>query len=40
MAQETTEDNWDKMLDTGLKGVFFCSQIIGSIMSEKNMEKL
>ncbi|NOY95032.1 MAG: glucose 1-dehydrogenase [Chlorobi bacterium] len=40
MAQETTEDDWDKMLDTGLKGVFFCSQIIGSIMSEKKYGKI
>ncbi len=40
MAQETTEDDWDRMLNTGLKGVFFCSQIIGSIMSEKKYGKI
>ena len=40
MAQETTEDDWDKMLDTGLKGVFFCSQIIGSIMAEQKYGKI
>ena len=40
MAQETTEDDWDKMLDTGLRGVFFCSQIIGSIMAEQKYGKI
>lgn len=40
MAMDTTEEDWDKMLDTGLKGVFFCSQIIGSIMSQQNYGKI
>lgn len=40
MANETTENDWDTMLDTGLKGVFFCSKIIGSIMSEKQYGKI
>ena len=40
MAMDTTEEDWDKMLDTGLKGVFFCSQIIGSIMSRQNYRKI
>lgn len=40
MAMDTTEEDWDKMLDTGLKGVFFCSQIIGSIMSRQNYGKI
>lgn len=40
LANETTEDDWDKMLDTGLKGVFFCSQIIGSIMKKQNYGKI
>lgn len=39
-AKETTEDDWDKMLDTGLKGVFFCSQIIGSLMRKHNYGKI
>lgn len=40
MAMDTTEEDWDKMLDTGLKGVFFCSQIIGSIMFRQNYGKI
>ena len=40
LADETTEDDWDKMLDTGLKGVFFCSQIIGSLMRKQNYGKI
>ena len=40
MAIDTTEEDWDKMLDTGLKGVFFCSQIIGSIMFRQNYGKI
>ena len=39
-ANDTTEDDWDKMLDIGLKGVFFCSQIIGSIMAEQKYGKI
>src|SRR3972149_9113798 len=34
-----TEGDWDAMLDVGLKAVFFCSQIIGSIMREQNYGK-
>ena len=40
LANETKEDDWDKMLDTGLKGVFFCSQIVGSIMRKQNYGKI
>ena len=35
-----TEGDWDAMLDTGLKGAFFCCQIIGSIMREQNYGKI
>jgi len=34
------ESDWDRMLDTGLKGVFFCSQMIGSIMREQGYGKI
>ena len=37
---EITEKDWDGMVDTGLKGVFFCCQIIGSIMGEKKYGKI
>lgn len=40
LASDTTENDWDKMLDTGLKGVFFCSNIIGSIMRANNYGKI
>lgn len=40
LADETTEDDWNKMLDIGLKGVFFCSQIIGSLMRKQNYGKI
>lgn len=35
-----TEEEWDLMLDIGLKGLFFCSQIIGSIMRDQNYGKI
>jgi len=31
-ALEVTEDEWDTVLDTNLKGVFFCSQAAGRLM--------
>ncbi|MDI6804540.1 MAG: SDR family NAD(P)-dependent oxidoreductase [Bacteroidota bacterium] len=33
--EETTEEIWDKSLDTNLKGVFFCSKIAAKHMSKK-----
>ena len=35
-----TETDWDAMLDTGLKGLFFCCQTIGSIMRARNYGKI
>jgi NAD(P)-dependent dehydrogenase (short-subunit alcohol dehydrogenase family) len=32
---ELTEDDWDRTIDTNLKGVFFCSQVIGKRMAER-----
>jgi len=29
---DTPENNWDKVIDTNLKGTYLCSQIIGRIM--------
>lgn len=40
LADDTTEEDWDKMLDTGLKGAFFCSQILSSLMTKKNYGKI
>ena len=40
MANETTEKDWDDMFDVGLKGVFFCSKMIASIMSENQYGKI
>jgi NAD(P)-dependent dehydrogenase (short-subunit alcohol dehydrogenase family) len=39
-AWDTTEDEWDLMVDTGFKGIFFCCQIIGSIMKEHGYGKI
>jgi NAD(P)-dependent dehydrogenase (short-subunit alcohol dehydrogenase family) len=39
-AWETTEDEWDLMLDTGLKGLFFCCQAIGSVMKARGYGKI
>jgi len=32
MAVDVSEDDWDKVLDTDLKGVFFCAQAVGKHM--------
>lgn len=34
-ALEVTEEDWDRMLDTNLKGTFFCSQRAGKYMIEQ-----
>jgi NAD(P)-dependent dehydrogenase (short-subunit alcohol dehydrogenase family) len=39
-AWMVTENEWDLMLDTGLKGTFFCCQIIGAIMRDQNYGKI
>jgi 2-deoxy-D-gluconate 3-dehydrogenase len=31
-ALEVTEEHWDTVLDTNLKGLFFCSQRVGRVM--------
>ena len=39
-AWEVTEDEWNLMIDTGFKGLFFCCQIIGSIMQKHGYGKI
>ena len=39
-AWDTSEEDWDLMVDTSFKGLFFCCQIIGSIMKEKGYGKI
>lgn len=36
-ALEVTEADWDKVLDTNLKGTFFCSQVVGKHMIDKEI---
>ncbi|GAA3319391.1 hypothetical protein GCM10020331_026100 [Ectobacillus funiculus] len=38
-ALEVTEEEWDQVLDTNLKGVFFCTQRAGKYMTEQNKGK-
>jgi NAD(P)-dependent dehydrogenase (short-subunit alcohol dehydrogenase family) len=35
LAVDVTEEEWDKVLDTDLKGLFFCSQTVGRRMLEQ-----
>ena len=37
---EISERDWDMIMDTGPKGVFFCSQILGSEMRERGYGKI
>ncbi|MFB9758509.1 SDR family NAD(P)-dependent oxidoreductase [Ectobacillus funiculus] len=39
-ALEVTEEEWDQVLDTNLKGVFFCTQRAGKYMTEQNKGKV
>jgi len=39
-AWDMAEDEWDRMLDTGFKGLFFCCQIIGSAMRDRGYGKI
>ncbi len=32
---DVTEADWDKVLDTNLKGAFLCTQAVGQVMAEK-----
>jgi NAD(P)-dependent dehydrogenase (short-subunit alcohol dehydrogenase family) len=33
---ECTEENWDKVIDTNLKGTYFCCQAAGKVMMKQN----
>ncbi|AMA73151.1 2-deoxy-D-gluconate 3-dehydrogenase [Aneurinibacillus sp. XH2] len=39
-ALEVTEEAWDKVVDTNLKGVFFCSQAVAKVMKQQNGGKI
>jgi NAD(P)-dependent dehydrogenase (short-subunit alcohol dehydrogenase family) len=39
-AWEIASDEWDRVMDTGPKGVFFCSQVFGSLMRAKGYGKI
>ncbi|QAT50081.1 3-oxoacyl-ACP reductase FabG [Caproiciproducens sp. NJN-50] len=39
-AVELTEEDWDKVLNTNLKGVFFLSQAVGKTMIERKAGKV
>jgi 2-deoxy-D-gluconate 3-dehydrogenase len=39
-AWEVDEDEWDRMVDTGFKGLFFCCQAVGSIMRGRGYGKI
>ncbi|MBU0945826.1 MAG: SDR family oxidoreductase [Proteobacteria bacterium] len=39
-AWDVSENDWDSMIDTGFKGLFFCCQAVGSIMREQGYGKI
>lgn len=39
-AWDVTESDWDSMFDVGLKGVFFCCQILGGAMRQQDYGKI
>jgi NAD(P)-dependent dehydrogenase (short-subunit alcohol dehydrogenase family) len=39
-AWEVSEEDWDQTLDISFKGLFFCCQILGSIMRQQNYGKI
>jgi NAD(P)-dependent dehydrogenase (short-subunit alcohol dehydrogenase family) len=39
-AWEISEEDWDRTLDISFKGLFFCCQILGSIMRRRNYGKI
>ncbi len=40
IAEEVTENAWDKVLDINLKGAFFCCQAVGKTMIRNNYGKI
>jgi NAD(P)-dependent dehydrogenase (short-subunit alcohol dehydrogenase family) len=39
-ASEISEEDWDKTLDISFKGLFFCCQILGSLMRRRGYGKI
>lgn len=39
-ADEFTEEEWDRIMDTNLKGMFFCCQLVGREMMKKKKGKI
>jgi NAD(P)-dependent dehydrogenase (short-subunit alcohol dehydrogenase family) len=39
-ALEVTEEHWDRVLDTNLKGLFFCAQCAGKVMLDQGSGKI
>lgn len=39
-ALEVTEEEWDKVVGTNLKGVFFCAQAVARVMKEQKYGKI
>jgi NAD(P)-dependent dehydrogenase (short-subunit alcohol dehydrogenase family) len=39
-AVDVTEENWDRIMDTNLKGLFFCAQAVGRVMIAQNYGKI
>ena len=39
-AWDTTEEDWDRMVDTGFKGLFFCCQKISALMKARGYGKI
>ena len=39
-AEDVTQDNWDEVMNTNLKGLFFCAQAVGRVMISQKMGKI
>jgi len=39
-AWEVSEEEWDQMVDVGLKGLYFCCQILGKLMKNRGYGKI
>ena len=39
-AEDVTEDNWDQVMNTNLKGLFFCAQAVGRVMISQKKGKI
>lgn len=40
LALDVTEDDWDRVLDINLKGLFFTTQAVGRVMAEQRSGKI